>query len=201
MFLQCRPGHRRRGGTVKTFAGARVSIEQGRLGLLPQRHWRSGPEQIAASEAVLAKVSHESWLIRNSYLLNLLYERYQVWRHPYARNYAAYVRDMYAGAPWDRQKERLRAFRNAVESNGESSPWLPFPCSMRSDRTTLRSGAPNAQSILGRSDVPHLDLLPVFEHLPAAQLVVNPYDAHPNEYANRLAADAVEKHLFSRAGD
>ena len=45
--------------------------------------------------------------------------------------------------------------------------------------------------------VPHLDLLPVYAGIPGQELVVNPYDAHPNEYANRLAAKAVGKFLFT----
>ena len=43
--------------------------------------------------------------------------------------------------------------------------------------------------------VPHLDLLSVFESLPPSQVTVNRYDAHPNEYANRLAAAAIDKWL------
>ena len=43
--------------------------------------------------------------------------------------------------------------------------------------------------------VPHLDLLPVYERLPPSQVTVNRYDAHPNEYANRLAAEAIDKWL------
>jgi len=44
-------------------------------------------------------------------------------------------------------------------------------------------------------EVPHLDLLSVYKDLPPQQLTVNPYDAHPNEYANQLAADALNKFL------
>ena len=40
--------------------------------------------------------------------------------------------------------------------------------------------------------MPHLDLLPVFRGFSPAQLTVNPFDAHPNEFANELAAKAID---------
>jgi hypothetical protein len=43
--------------------------------------------------------------------------------------------------------------------------------------------------------VPHLDLLPVYKNLRPEQLTVNRYDAHPNERANRMAAQAIGRFL------
>jgi hypothetical protein len=43
--------------------------------------------------------------------------------------------------------------------------------------------------------VPELDLLPIYKDLAPAQVTVNRYDAHPNEYANKLGADAIDKWL------
>jgi hypothetical protein len=43
--------------------------------------------------------------------------------------------------------------------------------------------------------VPQLDLLSVYEGLPSSQVTVNRYDAHPNECANQLAAEAIDKWL------
>jgi hypothetical protein len=44
-------------------------------------------------------------------------------------------------------------------------------------------------------NVPHLDLLPVFANLPPTRLTVNRFDAHPNEFANQLAAEAIDRFL------
>lgn len=44
-------------------------------------------------------------------------------------------------------------------------------------------------------DVPHTDLLPVFEGMPAGEVTVNRFDPHPNERANTLAAKAIESFL------
>jgi lysophospholipase L1-like esterase len=43
--------------------------------------------------------------------------------------------------------------------------------------------------------VAHLDLLRVFQGSKPEQLTVNPHDAHPNENAHRLAAEALEQWL------
>lgn len=43
--------------------------------------------------------------------------------------------------------------------------------------------------------MPHLDLLATFSNLPPARLVVNAHDAHPNDYAHALTADAVDEFL------
>lgn len=48
--------------------------------------------------------------------------------------------------------------------------------------------------------VPHLDLLPVFEGLPPRRVTVNRFDAHPNEYANQLAAAAIDPWLQGVVG-
>ena len=47
-------------------------------------------------------------------------------------------------------------------------------------------------------DVPRLDLLPVFAPYPARKLVVNAHDAHPNELAHALAAEAIARFLEQR---
>lgn len=42
-------------------------------------------------------------------------------------------------------------------------------------------------------NVPHLDLLSVYNNEAATKLTVNRFDAHPNEYAHQLATAAIEK--------
>jgi len=48
--------------------------------------------------------------------------------------------------------------------------------------------------------VPHLDLLRAFTNQPVGQLVVNPRDPHPNEYANKLAAEMIGPFIDSNLG-
>jgi len=44
-------------------------------------------------------------------------------------------------------------------------------------------------------EVPHLDLLPIYKDLSPRKITVNSYDAHPNEFAGQLAAEAIDKFL------
>jgi hypothetical protein len=78
----------------------------------------------------------------------------------------------YRGALWEEQKKRLKAFRDEYQSVHDQ-----------------------LDQFWREQHVPHLDLLPVYKDLPPSRLTVNCYDAHPNELANKLAADALDKFL------
>lgn len=154
------------------------------------------PEQIQATESVLSKVTYENWLVRNSYLLNLLYERWQAWRHPYARNYGSYIGNMYNGPLWAKQQERLKTFQQLVQSRGGRLKVVTYPLFHNlGPAYPYRSVHEQLNRFWQELNVPHLDLLPCYDGMPGKELVVNPYDAHPNEKANRLAANAVEKFI------
>jgi len=154
-------------------------------------------EQSTAYDQLVAGFGRSSWLTRNSYAANLLYHRYRASKNPYARNYCSYVRDAYRGAVWEEQKKRLQELRDLVESHGGRFAVVTFPF--------LDALGPNYPYTFVHQEldkfwadlhVPHLDLLPVYKDLPSGALVVNPYDAHPNERACRLAAEAIEKGLI-----
>ncbi len=139
-----------------------------------------------------------NWLTRNSYCINLLYHHYKASRNERLKNYFSFVRDAYRGPAWEQQKQRLTAFRDAVQSHGGKLSVVTFPF--------LNALRPNYdyQFVHDELDefwrslgVPHLDLLTVYTGLPAAELTINRYDAHPNERANRLAAEALNKFLES----
>jgi len=44
--------------------------------------------------------------------------------------------------------------------------------------------------------IPVLDLEPVLSRHAESGLIVSPYDAHPNERAHKIAADAIQRHLL-----
>ncbi len=144
----------------------------------------------------LSVLDNSPWIVRNSYMLNLWYHHYRASRDPYLGNYCFYVRDAYSGPVWQQQKERLKAFRDLVEAHGGHLAVVTFPF--------LNALGPNYEYrfVHDKLDrfwrglgVPHLDLLPVFEGLPPSRVTVNHFDAHPNEYANKLAAQAMDKWL------
>jgi lysophospholipase L1-like esterase len=154
------------------------------------------PPQADATGRVLAEMDDCSWLTRNSYMLNLGYHHYKASRDPYLGNYCSFVREAYSGALWEQQRERLKAFRDLVQAHGGRLTVVTFPL--------LNTLGPNYEyrfihdkldQVWRELGVPHLDLLPIFEGLPPSQVTVNRYDAHPNERANQLAAEAIDKWL------
>jgi hypothetical protein len=106
------------------------------------------------------------------------------------------VREAYSGPLWEQQKERLRAFRDLVQTRGGHLAVVTFPF--------LHALGPNYEyrfihdkldRLWQELGVPQLDLLSVYEGLPSSQLTVNRFDAHPNECANKLAGEAIDKWL------
>ncbi len=154
------------------------------------------PAESDLNGKILAQLDNSGWLVRDSYAINLWYFHYQASRIPYLKDYCAFLRSAYDSAYWDRQKDRLKAFRDLVESHGGHLAVVTFPF--------LHALGPNYeyQSIHDKLNqcwrdlnVPELDLLSVFKDVPSNRVTVNPYDAHPNEYASKLAAGTMDPWL------
>ena len=154
------------------------------------------PPQADATARVLAELDDSGWLLRSSYMLNLWYHHYKALRDPYLGNYCSFVREAYSGAVWEQQKERLKVFRDLVQARDGHLAVVTFPL--------LNALGPNYEyrfihdkldQAWRELDVPQLDLLPVYEGLAPIQVTVNRFDAHPNERANQLAAEAIDKWL------
>ncbi len=157
------------------------------------------PDEQVASEAMLSGAEQGNWIVQNSYLINLLYHHYRASRVPFFRNYSSFVRDANRGEMWERQKARFRVVRDLVQARGARFSVVIFPL--------LNALGPNYEYQVVHDEldaawrdlnVPCLDLLSVFKNYPPEPLTVNRYDAHPNEYANRLAAAAIDQWLSPR---
>jgi hypothetical protein len=138
------------------------------------------------------------WFIRGSYFLDLFYNRYQAARNPFVKDYFAFVKSGYRGEYWETQKRRLAEFRDLVQAHGGHLSVVTFPF--------LNALGPDydygfVHQELGRLwselQVPHLDLLATYRGLSPKDLTVNAHDAHPNELANQLAADAINRTLWA----
>jgi lysophospholipase L1-like esterase len=154
------------------------------------------PEWIAAARKIYAQADQGNWLQRNSYFINTIYARLSRSRNPYMRQYYPFVLRAYQGPLWQKQQARLLTLRDLVESQGGHLAVVTFPF--------FHALGPNYEyapvheqldQFWQQAKVPHLDLLSIYRDLLPAKLVVNPLDAHPNEYAHALAADAIEKLL------
>jgi hypothetical protein len=147
-------------------------------------------------EAAFASLDSGGWLVRNSYFANFLYHRYQAARNPLLKSYFPFLRDAYRGAVWEQQKERLKAFRDLVQAHGGTLSVVTFPffhaLGPDYEYQFVHEKLDQFWRELG---VPHLDLLSAYRGLKPQQLTVNRYDAHPNECASRIAANAIDQFL------
>ena len=154
------------------------------------------PPQANSSERVRQELDHGNWFVRNSYMVNLWYHHYWAAREPNLRDYFPFVREAYRGTTWQQQQERLKAFRDLIQAQGGHLAVVTFPfLHALGPSYEYRAVHKQLDQLWLELGVPHLDLLPVFGGLPSSQVTVNRYDAHPNERANRLAAEAIDQWL------
>ena len=157
------------------------------------------PELTDLIQGVYAEVEQSGWLRRNSYLVNTLYNRLVLVRNPNMKRYFPMLLESYRSPVWEQHKQRLKAMRDLVQSHGGRLCVVTFPFLQNlGPRYEYQFVHDRLDQCWHELNVPHLDLLPVFQNLPARKITVNQFDAHPNEYAHRLAAEALDKSLRQR---
>jgi hypothetical protein len=117
-------------------------------------------------------------------------------REPFMKDYFSFVRAGYEGPLWEKQKERLKAFHDLVQSHKGRLAVVTFPfLNAVGPQYEYRSAHEELNRYWQSLHVSHLDLLPLYEALPPKKITISPYDAHPNEYASLLAAGAIDTFL------
>jgi hypothetical protein len=149
--------------------------------------------------SITNRVSERLPFYDDSYFLDLAYYRLTIARIPWVKDYFSFVREAYRGEKWEEQKQRLRTLRDVVESRGGKLSVVTFPFLNALGRNYEYQFIHDELNTFWReASVPHLDLLPVLREFSPAQLTVNAFDAHPNEFANELAAKAIDEFLVGQ---
>jgi len=143
------------------------------------------------------------FFFEHSYFLNILYYHHFAVHDPDISDYYSFVHTAYDGPLWEKHKERLTAIKKGMDARGVKFSVVTFPF--------MHSLGPNYEyreiherlGVFWKSlGAAHLDLLSVYESHRAKELVVNKYDAHPNELAHKMAAEAINeflnKHMLNR---
>ena len=160
------------------------------------------PERDQAMERLRAELASAGWLCNSSYLFNVVSHRIKAQRDPFMKDYFADVLGAYDGPLWEQQKERLKTVRDVVQSNGGRLSVIIWPFLQAvGPNYTYKGVHEKLTQYCKELNVPCLDLLPVVEGVPPSKLVVNQLDVHPNEYANKLAAQAVNDFLKKRLSE
>jgi hypothetical protein len=148
----------------------------------------------------ITEFSDPGFLVENSYLLNTIYYRWKAFNDPDIGDYYQFVRNLYGGQTWKVQSDRLEQLRDIVTQRGGRLIVVTFPF--------LHALAPDYRyepihrqlgSFWQQHDVPHLDLLSVYQTSEPKDVVVSQYDAHPNERAHSIAAAAILNFLSQEA--
>lgn len=136
-------------------------------------------------------------ITHGSYFLDLFYNRYQAAQNPYVKDYFSFVQDGYRGDYWSTQQRRFSELRQLVASHGGHLSVVTFPF--------LHALGPKYDYAFVHEElnqfwcaqaVAHLDLLAKFQGLSSHEVTVNAHDAHPNERASQLAAEAIHQTLW-----
>lgn len=138
--------------------------------------------------------------VRHSFLLDLWFWRLLARDQAEVGRYHELMLTGYRGETWARQRERLLWFRDFCRERQVRLLVVTFPFLER-----LGPGDPfgDVYEQLGRfwdeAGVPNLDLRHAFRDRDPADLVVSRWDAHPNEEAHRIAAEAILSFLGAPA--
>lgn len=150
----------------------------------------------------LAHFEPPTFLFRDTYFFNWLFFRTQLLLQSENREYYSFVKEYYEGEPWQRFREALARtstmcdehgcrFRIAVfpflHNLGPDYPFRPIHYRIMSDCEDL--------------GIDSFDLDPALSEHSDERLTVNPFDAHPNERAHEIAAEALTGWLSDKAED
>lgn len=131
-------------------------------------------------------------LLQHSYFLNTLYWRLTLLNDPYVKDYYNVLIRSYQGTTWETQQKRLVVMRDLIRDNGGRLAVVTWPfLNFGPEGYKARPVHEQLDAFWKELGVPHLDLLPFLEPYPARELIVNPYDSHPNPRAHAIAADAI----------
>jgi hypothetical protein len=138
------------------------------------------------------------FLLRDTYFYNFLYFRLVQFTQPEVRDYYSFLQGSYDGKAWERMQGELRALDNLCRANGIELRVAVFPfLNELGDDYPFRNAHEKIRTLCEHAEIPVLDLEPVFRKHTGEDLTVGAFDAHPNERAHGIAAEAMLDRLLS----
>lgn len=141
-----------------------------------------------------------------SYFLNTWHSRMYVSHDALLGNYYGFVKNAYAGAPWQEEKACLEQIAQTVQQSGGHLlvVTLPFFNAYGDGKYGYQGVHEQLDVFWNSMHIPNLDLMQAYIAYAPQQLTVNRFDPHPNELANKLAAqriaDFISAHLDKPEG-
>ena len=142
--------------------------------------------------ADLASHRPRFFLCYESYFLNFAYFRLKMFSVPDIREYYSFVKEYYDGEPWLRMQQKLDEIHQLCQDNHIELKIVVFPF--------MHNLGPDYDfhpvhtkfvNYCREAKISVLDLEPVLAPHVEEGLTVSRFDAHPNERAHELAAEAI----------
>lgn len=142
--------------------------------------------------------SEPGFVVEHSYLFNTLHSRLRMAQEPDIANYYDFIRKAYAGPVWVEQRQRLKKIVDTVRNSRGRLLVVTFPfLHALGDDYPYQNIHRQMENFWKQQQVPHLDLLSLYQSGSAEEYMISPRDVHPNEHAHRLAAESVREFVDS----
>jgi hypothetical protein len=136
------------------------------------------------------------FFFRDTYFFNWLYFRSQLLLQPQTRGYYSFVKEYYEGEPWLRFREALSRTSTLCREHDCTFRVAIFPfLNNPGPEYPFREIHHQIQAECEGLAIACFDLDPALSKHAEERLTVNPFDAHPNERAHEIAANALTEWL------
>jgi hypothetical protein len=148
----------------------------------------------------LAHFEPPGFLFRDTYFFNWLFFRTQLLLQSETRGYYSFVKEYYEGEPWSRFREALARTSAMCDKNGCRFRVAVFPFLHNlGPEYAFRPIHHRIMADCENLGIESFDLDPALSEHSGERLTVNPFDAHPNERAHEIAAEALTRWLSDKA--
>ncbi|MEX2285669.1 MAG: SGNH/GDSL hydrolase family protein [Planctomycetaceae bacterium] len=158
----------------------------------------SQPNSAATKQHEQRKTAKPFFLISETYFLNWMYFRVLQVADTQTRGYYNRLKDAYDSPAWEPFRSHLDQLNASCRAHNAELRIVVFPFlhNLGPDYPFLSAHAKIVE-YCKQKNVRVLDLEPVLREHVGERLTVNAFDAHPNERAHAIAAEAIMKNLLA----
>ncbi len=132
------------------------------------------------------------FLWKQTYFYNWLYHRLSHWGSATGGDYYGYLAESYSGPPWDCFTQNLGRLNAWCQQRQTRLVVVIFPFLTKlNEHHPFQSGYARLREHCVQNQIPCLDLTAEMMAHQREGLVVSRFDAHPNERAHAIAAEAI----------
>ena len=147
----------------------------------------------------LGGAGFKNFILKYSYLPNWLYFRYLQFSRKEVHDYYPHLAKSYESIAWTSFSRKLKDFVSLCQTNDVKFNVVIFPfLHDLKDDSSFVAVHQKVKKFCEQNQIHVVDLEPVMREHAEENLVVNRFDAHPNEKANAYAAEAIYKELFEK---